>query len=138
EIRTLIQTLSGDHTVILSTHILPEVQATCKRIIIINRGKIVAEDTLEGLNKKMSGSHQVLLKVKNASESFKSQLKSMGGVIEIQDKGDGHLVIDVSEPDDVIMERIAQVSIQFHAGLLELRPLGGNLEEIFIKLTSNS
>ncbi len=138
EIRTLIQTLSGDHTVILSTHILPEVQATCQRIIIINRGKIVAEDTLEGLNKKMSGSHQILLKVKNPSDSFKSQLSNVAGVVGVQDKGEGKLVIDASEPDDVMMERVAQASIQSHAGLLELRPLGGNLEEIFIKLTSNS
>ncbi len=138
EIRTLIQTLSGDHTVILSTHILPEVQATCKRIIIINKGKIVAEDTLEGLNRKMRGSHQILLKVKNPSESLKSQLKSLNGVLEIQEKGEGSLIIDTTEPDDVIMERIAQVTIQIHAGLTELRHLEGNLEEIFIKLTSSN
>lgn len=138
EIRTLIQTLSGEHTVILSTHILPEVQATCKRIIIINKGKIVAEDTLDGLNRKMRGSHQILLKVKNSSDSLKAQLKTLQGVLEIQDKGSGNLIIDTTEPDDVIMERIAQVSIQFHAGLMELRHLEGNLEEIFIKLTSNN
>lgn len=137
EIRTLIQTLSGEHTVILSTHILPEVQATCKRIIIINKGKIVAEDTLDGLNRKMRGSHQILLKVKNSSDSLKGQLKSVQGVLEIQDRGQGNLIIDTMEPDDVIMERIAQVSIQLHAGLMELRHLEGNLEEIFIKLTSN-
>jgi ABC-2 type transport system ATP-binding protein len=136
EIRTLIQTLSGDHTVILSTHILPEVQATCKRIIIINKGKIVAEDTLEGLNRKMRGAHQILLRVKHPSESLIGQLKGLAGVLDIQDKGDGALVIDTSEPDDVIMERIAQVAIQLHAGLTELRHLEGNLEEIFIKLTS--
>jgi ABC-2 type transport system ATP-binding protein len=138
EIRTLIQTLSGEHTVILSTHILPEVQATCKRIIIINRGKIVAEDTLDGLDRKMRGSHQILLKVKHASDSLKGQLKTLQGVMEIQDRGDGQLIIDTSEPDDVIMERIAEASIQCHAGLMELRHLEGNLEEIFIKLTSNA
>lgn len=138
EIRTLIQTLSGDHTVILSTHILPEVQATCKRIIIINKGKIVAEDTLEGLNRKMRGAHQILLRVKHPSESLIGQLKGLAGVLDIQDKGDGALVIDTSEPDDVIMERIAQVAIQLHAGLTELRHLEGNLEEIFIKLTSTN
>lgn len=137
EIRTLIQTLSGEHTVILSTHILPEVQATCKRIIIINRGKIVAEDTLDGLDRKMRGSHQILLKVKYISDSLKGQLKTVQGVLEVQDKGEGQLIIDTSEPDDVIMERIAEVSIQQHAGLMELRHLEGNLEEIFIKLTSN-
>jgi ABC-2 type transport system ATP-binding protein len=137
EIRTLIQTLSGEHTVILSTHILSEVQATCKRIIIINKGKIVAEDTLEGLNRKMRGSHQILLKVKNSTDSLKTKLKTLKGVLEIQDKGSGHLVIDTMEPDDVIMERIAQVSIETHSGLMELRHLEGNLEEIFIKLTSN-
>lgn len=137
EIRTLIQTLSGEHTVILSTHILPEVQATCRRIIIINRGKIVAEDTLEGLDRKMRGSHQILLKVKRSTDSLKGQLKALSGIMEVQDRGDGQLYIDTVESDNVIMERIAETAIRCQAGLMELRHLEGNLEEIFIKLTSN-
>jgi ABC-2 type transport system ATP-binding protein len=136
EIRTLIQTLSGEHTVILSTHILPEVQATCKRIIIINKGKIVAEDTLDGLNRHLKGAQQVLLKVKNPSEKLIHQLKNADGVLEITESRSGFL-IDVSELDPMT-EKIAEIVIQNHAGLLELRPMEGNLEEIFIKLTSNT
>jgi len=136
EIRTLIQNLSGDHTVILSTHILPEVQATCKRIIIINKGKIVAEDTLDGLNRRMKGAHQILLKVKNSSDKLRSQIKNISGVLSVDESSQGQLMIDVSDLDP-LTEKIAEAVIQNHSGLLELRPVEGNLEEIFIKLTSN-
>ncbi|MEQ1879305.1 MAG: ABC transporter ATP-binding protein, partial [Bdellovibrionia bacterium] len=83
EIRRLIQGLRGHHTIVLSTHILPEVQATCERIIIINQGSIVAEDTLAGLNERMHGAKRVMIKVRRPSDSLVVTLRAVDGVRHI-------------------------------------------------------
>ncbi len=134
EIRSLIQTLAGEHTVILSTHILPEVQATCKRIIIINKGKIVAEDSLEELNRQVSGSSRILLRTKKGDAQSLQDLKNIEGVQAFQVVSPGQCYVDISSPD--LSDKIAELVVSKGLGLLELTPQNNNLEDIFIKLTS--
>lgn len=133
EIRALIKGLAGHHTVILSTHILPEVQAICERIIIINKGKIVAEDTLAGLNRRMSGAARILVKVKRPTSDLEKSLRNLSGVHHLENSNAGGYVLDAEE---VAREEVANHIVKSGAGLLELRQVDMSLEDIFIKLTS--
>ncbi|MBX7232462.1 MAG: ABC transporter ATP-binding protein [Bdellovibrionales bacterium] len=135
EMRELIQKLKGQHTIVLSTHILPEVQATCDRLIIISRGKIVAEDSLEGLGKRLSASGQVLLKIRRgAEELISSMVRDVPGVLSVRKNG-SYLEASVDHSEDTI-EAIANYTIKKNAGLLELKSVDLDLEQIFIRLTS--
>lgn len=134
EIRHLIAQLRGQHTIILSTHILPEVQASCDKVIIINRGRIVAEDSLSGLSKRMSTSGQIRIRVRRNAESLGRFLESVRGVHGVKINGNS-LELDVASGDEVI-EAIAALAVEKGAGLLELRAETASLEEIFIQLTS--
>jgi ABC-2 type transport system ATP-binding protein len=135
EVRELILNLKGQHTIILSTHILPEVQAVCERIIIINQGKIVAEDSLEGLSHRMTGTQRVIIRVKRHLEKVASSLKSVPGVVGTSLSKD-QILVDVSK-DENIFDNVVSHVIKADAGLLEFRPSMG-LEDIFIRLTSKS
>jgi ABC-2 type transport system ATP-binding protein len=137
EIRQLIKELAGQHTIILSTHILPEVQASCQRIIIINRGKIIAEDTISGLTQRMGGSYQVQVKVRRHSEKLQKSLLNVTGVAQVTSASEGHLQIHLKKDDDVF-EKIAAHIVNEGAGLLQMQPIGESLEDIFIKLTADS
>lgn len=135
EIRTLIQGLRGHHTVILSTHILPEVQATCERVIIINRGQIVAQDSLKNLSALQSGARKVHLKIKKDVADMSGLLMKIPGVLKV---GAGltstDWTIDTQEKEEVI-EAIASEIIQKGYGLLEISSAKLDLEDIFLKLT---
>ncbi|MCB0341667.1 MAG: ATP-binding cassette domain-containing protein [Pseudobdellovibrionaceae bacterium] len=135
EIRKLIQNLKGQHTIILSTHILPEVQANCERIIIINKGKIVAEDSLQGLSNRLSGNRRVTVRVRRSADELVNTLQQVSGVSNIGRDQDG-IHIDIDQNEDTI-EAIADHVVQKRAGLLELRSDTMGLEDIFIKLTSS-
>lgn len=134
EIRTLIQELRGQHTLILSTHILPEVQATCERIIIIHQGKIVAQDSLQNLAHLQSGSRRVNLKIREASEKMISALGHLPGVIKVQQSDANNIMVEASESEKIV-EDIAKLVIEKQAGLLEISSAKADLEEIFLKLT---
>lgn len=135
EIRDLIKELKGKHTIILSTHILPEVQSTCERIIIINKGQIVAQDTLTNLSKIKSGSRKVKLKVRNSNANISATLKGIAGVLSAEQQNGGFdWTIDTEDNDDVI-EQIAMQVIQSKWGLSEITSAKADLEDIFIKLT---
>ncbi len=135
EVRTLIKELAGEHTVILSTHILPEVQATCERIIIINKGKIVAEDSLESLGRRMKSSVRVYLRVGELKDGLKEQLQAVPGVHSVTNKGES-FEIDTDGSKDVAQQIAARV-VSSGAGLLELREEAFNLEDVFLKLTTS-
>lgn len=136
EIRDLVKSLRGHHTIVLSTHILPEVQATCERIIIINKGKIVAEDTLTGLNKKMSAHNRLLVKVKNLTDALIAKLEKITGVLAIENSEElGGLIIQM-EQEDGIQEKVATEVATSGAGLIEMKSLDMSLEDIFLKVTS--
>lgn len=136
EIRQLIRKLKGLHTIVLSTHILPEVQASCEKVIIINRGRIVAEDSLDGLSRRMSGGgHMVSLRVRRNQDAIVSGLKDVGGVIKVTNLGN---FIEVeSDGNEATVEQVAGFVVAQGAGLLELKVQVLALEDIFIKLTSN-
>lgn len=133
EIRDLIKELRGEHTIILSTHILPEVQATCNKVIIIHQGQIVAEDSIEGLEKLNKGSLSLTIKTKKKS-SLDEILKNFQGVLGIDKISETHFKIKLQEQDELI-EKIASEVIRSGAGLMELVPTRANLEEVFLKLT---
>src|SRR6185312_12460108 len=118
EIRDLIQQLRGHHTIILSTHILPEVEATCERIIIINKGKIVAEDTLSNLSNLRSGGQIVNLRLKRPGEDTEKSLSGIGGVQKVLGKNH-EWTLETQSGDDMI-EKIAAMVIQKGYGLLEI------------------
>lgn len=142
EIRKLIQSLRGDHTLILSTHILPEVKLTCEKVIILHQGRIAAEDDLSNLAKnfyKKRGGvsrQRIVLQVARESEALLSSLKGTEGVFEVK-KSIGHNFIEVeARPGDDVVEEISAHVSSKKAGLLELTTSGGDLEALFIEITS--
>lgn len=136
EIRKLIHDLKGKHTIILSTHILPEVQANCEHIIIINEGKIVAEDSLTGLSSRLSGGRQLQVKVRRSTDQFLESLRSFNGV-EAVNPSNGSIGITIGEGEDTV-EALAEYIVNQKVGLLELTSKSAGLEDIFIKLTSKT
>lgn len=133
EIRDLIRELRGEHTIILSTHILPEVQATCNKVIIIHHGRIVAEDSIDQIEKMNQGSMIVSIKTRKNSALFDS-LKTLAGVISVEKISELHFQVKMQENDELI-DKIASEVIRSGAGLLELVPSRANLEDVFLKLT---
>lgn len=134
EMRELIRRLKGRHTIILSTHILPEVQANCDRVIIINRGQIVAEDSLESLGKRLSASGQVMIRVIRGHDELLGSLGSVPGVLGV--RRHGHSIEVSVDHSEQTIEAIANHVVKKNAGLLELKAVDLDLEEIFIRLTS--
>jgi len=140
EVRELIKSLGGDHTIILSTHILPEVSMTCQRVIIINEGRIVASDTPDNLTKRLKGSESLFLEVEGPKRSVEAQLKKIKGVNRIIHEGDagrntaGFRIETGLDVD--IRKDLAAMIVGQGWGLLELRPVGMSLEEIFLHLTT--
>jgi ABC-2 type transport system ATP-binding protein len=136
EVRDLIKELAGQHTIILSTHILSEVQATCKRIIIINKGKIVAEDTLESLGRRMTGTSRVLMRVGKQDEALLRELRLIAGVIAVRFTA-GQMVEIETNGDKSLAAQLAMKAVSSGVGLLEMREETFNLEDMFLKLTTS-
>ena len=134
EIREILKKLRGEHTIILSTHILSEVQMTCDRVIIINEGKIITEESLSSLSEKMQAKRQILLRVKKSSSQLLSDLKNIKGVLSVNENNKETFTLDV-EQGDQINEATAKAVISNSCGLIELREQGFNLEDVFIRLT---
>lgn len=137
EIRDLIKELRGHHTIILSTHILPEVEATCERIIIINQGKIVAQESLSNIGAMTKGSRQVTFKVRRDHEDLVVRLGAIPGVLKVY-KGSAPftVVAEITGQDDMV-ENLAKEVVSSGAGLLEMQSMA-QLEDVFIKLTYGS
>ena len=136
EIRDLLKKLKGQHTIILSTHILPEVQITCDRVIIINQGQIVTEDSLEGLNSRMSAKKQLILRVRKTTPALTEKLKNLEGVLQLREKESSLIELDISSKGDT-NERIAEAVVTGGFGLLEMKESGFNLEDVFMRLTNS-
>ena len=135
EIRELIKSLAGDHTVILSSHILPEVTATCQRIIVINKGKIVAQDSLEGLTAHLSKGELYFLICKNANEASIQSLEAIAGVKKVSSSG-SKILIQVEPGSGDIREKIVTTAVQNQMGVLEFAQEKISLEEVFLQLTT--
>ena len=138
ETRELIKELAGDHTIILSTHILPEVSQTCQRVVIINKGHVVAIDTPDNLTDRLRGSATMYVQVDANGADAAATLARVGGVTRVaeSDRRDGLVGYEVvSESGRDVRRELAQAVVSSGWGLLELRPTRVNLEEIFLKLT---
>lgn len=135
EVRSLIRELGGEHTIILSTHILPEASQVCNRVLIINEGQIVAEDTPERLTSRLKGGERVYVQVGGSPDGLTEALRGIDGVIGVEPKGGGAYEVTCALGADR-RAAIAQTIVSRGWPLLELRPVGMSLEEIFLKLTT--
>lgn len=133
EFRNVINDLRGQHTIILSTHILSEVQATCERVIIINKGRIIAQNSIDGLSQMMTGAKNLLLRVKNKTPEFIQKLKQESLVQNIIE--DGSRIKIQCDDHETSLEKVALMAIENKVGLLEIREEEVQLEKIFIELT---
>lgn len=137
EVRELIREIGKERTVLLSTHLLNEAQNICDRVLIINKGKIVAEDTTENLQARLLGAERVVIRVRGeADEELAKAIKLIKGVRDVELKNDGAVEFEFASGKDLRPE-VAKQIIKSGYDLLELRPLGMSLEEIFLELTSN-
>ncbi len=135
EIRGLIKSLAGSHTIILSTHILPEAMATCDRVVIIHRGRIVAEDTPDRLSRRLRQSEKMSLTVKQPRPDWLERLGTLPGVLNIlPTDAPNTCIIDCQLGQD-LRETLSQFVVSQGYGLLELKPLSLSLEEVFLQLT---
>jgi len=139
EVRELVKDLAGNHTVVLSTHILPEVEQTCHRVIIIDRGKIVAVDTPQNLRSQLQGAERVSVEVQGPAAEVMSKLKAMSGVVDVRKVGemDGRQQLQIEgELKKDIRSDVARTIVQNGWGLYELHSATMSLEDIFLELTT--
>lgn len=143
ETRDLIKKLAGDHTIILSTHILPEVESTCERVIIISKGKLVATDTVANLTNRLRGSETVLVEVSGrdggvdpaAVQHKLEQVPGVSGVAAL-DPRDGHARFEVESPQGrSVRAELARLVVESGWNLHELHAVNYSLEDIFLQLT---
>jgi ABC-2 type transport system ATP-binding protein len=134
EIRKLIKELALSHTILLSSHILPEVTMICNRVIILNEGQIAAEDSLEGLTSSLRKSERLLLKVRQAENGVAEKLGALDRVLAVTPQAAGEYLIEC-EIDSNLQDTIARLALGEAWGLVELRPLAMTLEDVFLKLT---
>lgn len=133
--RELLKELKGKHSIILSTHILPEVQASCERVVIINEGRIVAQDSLKALSEKTTGGvRRVKIKVQRFKDQFSKVLDELEFVKMSTFTGQ-HLHIDLSGGDESLEELASRV-VESGMGLIGMEVSTGKLEDVFLELTS--
>jgi ABC-2 type transport system ATP-binding protein len=145
ETRDLIKSLAGDHTIILSTHILPEVEQTCEQVIIINKGKLVATDSVRNLQARARGAESVLVEVAGRNGVFdlaaaQQKLERVSGVsrVSCRQQVDSRAVFEVeSQKGSLVRGDLARAVVESGWDLNELRTASMSLEEIFLQLTGN-
>jgi ABC-2 type transport system ATP-binding protein len=138
ETRLLIKELAGDHTIVLSTHILPEVSQTCQRVVIINKGRVVAVDTPGNLTDRLSGSATMYVQLDANGSDASAALRAVPGVSGVaeSDRRDRLVGYEVaSERGHDIRRDLAKAVVTNGWGLLEMRPARASLEEVFLALT---
>ena len=139
ETRELIKGLGGQHTVILSTHILPEVSKTCQRVVVINAGQIVAVGTPDELTRRLQGFETVLVTVEGPAADIIEKFQRVAGVnwVEPRESSGARLTLEVhSEKDKDVRAELARATVESGWKLYELKTSGLSLEEIFLKLTT--
>jgi len=140
ETRQLIKELAGDHTIILSTHILPEVSQTCQRVVIINKGRVVAVDTPDNLTARLRGSETMYIQVDANGLDASGALRRVPGVSRVveSDRREPAVGYEVeSERGHDVRRELARIVVSSGWGLLELRPMRMSLEDIFLSLTTD-
>jgi ABC-2 type transport system ATP-binding protein len=139
ETRELVRGLAGDHTIIISTHILPEVSQTCQRVVIINKGRVVAVDTPENLTARLRGAETLYVQVDAEGLEATEMLAGIPGVTRVA-AADGRGTIAgyevESERGTDVRRDLARAVVNRGWGLLELRPMRMSLEEVFLQVTT--
>jgi ABC-2 type transport system ATP-binding protein len=137
EIRRLIQDLRGDRTILLSSHILPEVAQLCQRVIIINKGEIVATDSPANLTSQLQKTVKIVLELSGPIQEFAQAIENMTGVekVSLVSNGTSRFVIE-TDPSTDIRPEIAAMAVQKGCGLLELKTMQLSLEDIFMQLVT--
>lgn len=139
EIRDFIKTLGKNHTVILSSHILSEISAVCDRVLILNKGVIVAQDTTENLSENLSKNHKMNISVKGDKENIKTALENEQSIVSVIQQGENEkdtyqFIVEASENCD-IREVIFDNAIKNNYKILGMNPVEMSLEDIFLKVT---
>jgi ABC-2 type transport system ATP-binding protein len=137
EIRELIKSLAGSHTVILSTHILPEATAVCQRVVIINAGRIVAEDTPDRLSARLRRSEKISVTVKNPPADLAARFRSLPGVVTVFEPTNAGAYLVECELGRDIRDDLARFVVTQGWGLLELKTISMTLEDVFLHLTQH-
>jgi ABC-2 type transport system ATP-binding protein len=139
EIRKLIKELAGEHTIILSTHILPEVTATCDRVIVINKGRIAAQDTLDRLTTRIQQGRIYSLAVRNLTPDGIAAIRAIPGIKAVSDSAstsESRLTVEILPEAGEVRDRITETVVSHRMGLLEFVAEKLSLEEIFLQLTT--
>jgi ABC-2 type transport system ATP-binding protein len=134
DFRNVIREIGKERTVLLSTHILSEAQQLCDRVLIINKGRIVAEDTPANLQASLIGSERGMLRVRGEADDLIEAIRKIKGITSVQPKEDGVLEFQFAPGQDV-RANVARTTIEEGYDLLEMRPIGMSLEDIFLQLT---
>jgi len=134
EVRNLILEIGKERTVLLSTHILSEAQQICDRVLIINKGHIIAEDTPENLQSRLVGAERAMLRVRGEADDLLEKITKIRGIQDINILPDGVIEFQFAPGQDIRPE-VAKAVVKSGHDLLELRPIGMSLEEIFLELT---
>ncbi|MGH9326465.1 MAG: ABC transporter ATP-binding protein [Terriglobia bacterium] len=140
ETRELIRGLAGQHTVVLSTHILPEVSKTCDRVVVINAGKIAAVGTPDELTQRLQGFESVLVTAEGPRDEMKARLERVEGVNRVEESSaaNGRSTFEIhSAKEKDVRSELARAVVESQWRLLELRTSGMSLEDIFLKLTTH-
>lgn len=136
EVRNLIKDLAGERTILLSTHILPEVSQLCRRVIIVNQGRVVAEDTPRNLTHQLQKGFSTFLSVEGPSARIMEKLGTLEGVIEVKEADrPGDFIVE-SVPDEKLRPILARTVVESGWGLREMRPRELSLEEVFVHLVT--
>ncbi len=134
EVRNLIREIGRQHTVMLSTHILSEAQQVCNRVLIINKGHIVAEDTPERLQSRLTGAQRVIVQVGGDADGIEQTISQVPGVSKVSTKEEGRIEFETTPGKDPRPE-VARAVVGAGFDLLEIHPVGMSLEDIFLQLT---
>jgi ABC-2 type transport system ATP-binding protein len=137
EFRNIVRDVGKERTVLLSTHILSEAQQLCDRVLIINKGRIVAEDTPENLQARLVGAEHVVLRIKGEADDLLPIIAKIEGVQNAKLQPDGMVEFQFAPGTD-IRPAVARATIKAGFDLLEIRPVGLSLEEIFLQLTQDT
>jgi len=134
DVRNVIREIGKERTVLLSTHILSEAQQLCDRVLIINKGRIVAEDTPANLQASLIGSERGMLRVRGEADDLIDSIRKIKGITSVQPKEDGVLEFQFAPGQDV-RATVARTTVEAGYDLLEMRSVGMSLEDIFLQLT---
>ena len=134
EVRKVIREVGKDRTVLFSTHILSEAQQICDRVLIINKGRLVAEDTPENLQSRVLGAERVMVRVRGDADGLDATVKKVKGTRKVSSKEEDAVEFEFSAGQDV-RPQVAKAVVQAGFELIEMRPVGMSLEEIFLELT---